>query len=74
MAEPSTLTPGSVVKEIVTPDVVYEDCKVLQADALGVLIDVERTLSEGGTIETVRSQILLPWHAVKLVVVSEERP
>jgi hypothetical protein len=72
MSESNALL-GVVVKEVATQDVVYQDCKVLHSDAIGLLIEVSRTVSEGGQIETVMSQILLPWRSVKHVIVMEER-
>jgi hypothetical protein len=67
------LTAGVVLHEVATTDIVYEGCKVLYSDAVGLLIEVERTRSEGGNVEKVVSQILLPWHNVKHVVLMESR-
>jgi hypothetical protein len=46
---------------------------VLHSDAIGLVFEVERTVSEGGTIETVVSQVLVPWANIKHVLVMEER-
>ena len=67
------LVAGTRLKEVATRDVVYQGCSVVHADAVGLVIEVQRTLSEGGNIETVVSQILLPWANVHYVVLSEER-
>jgi hypothetical protein len=67
------LPTGTRLKEVATRDVVYQGCSVLHADAIGLVIEVQRTLSEGGTIETAISQILIPWAQVHHVVLSEDR-
>ena len=67
------LAPGTQVKEVATRDVVYQGCGVVNADTIGIVIEVERTISEGGTVETVISQILLPWAQVSYVVLAEQR-
>lgn len=67
------LAPGTRLKEVATKDVVYQGCSVVQSDAVGIVIEVERTISEGGNVETVVSQLLIPWANVHYVVVSEQR-
>ena len=67
------LAPGTRLKEGATKDVVYQGCSVVQSDAIGIVIEVERTISEGGNVETVVSQLLIPWANVHYVVVSEQR-
>jgi hypothetical protein len=67
------LPAGTRLKEVATRDVVYQGCAVLHADAIGLVIEVERTLSEGGNIETAVSQILIPWGNVHHVVLAEQR-
>jgi len=69
----SGLMVGVRVKEIATRDHVYQDCTVLNADAIGLAFEVQRTISEGGVVETVVSQILVPWASVNHVLVMEER-
>jgi hypothetical protein len=64
---------GVRVREVATRDGVYTDCRVLHADTVGLAFEVERTVSEGGTVESVMSQILVPWVNVKHVIVVEER-
>ena len=67
------LPTGTRLKELATRDVVYQGCAVLDADPIGIVIEVERTISEGGNIETVVSHILIPWVQVHHVVLSEQR-
>ena len=64
---------GTRLKELATRDVVYQGCSVLYADAIGIVIEVQRTLSEGGNIEMAVSQILIPWANVHHVVLAEQR-
>jgi hypothetical protein len=68
----TTLAVGVRVKEIGTKDTVYTNCAVLHSDAIGLVFEVQRTVSEGGTIETVVSQYLVPWVNVNYVLVMEE--
>ena len=67
------LVAGTRLKEVATRDVVYQGCSVVHADAIALVIEVQRTLSEGGNIETVVSQILVPWANVNYVVLPEQR-
>jgi hypothetical protein len=67
-----TLAVGVRIKEIGTRDTVYTNCSVLHSDAIGLVFEVQRTVSEGGTIETVVSQYLVPWVAINYVLVVEE--
>jgi hypothetical protein len=70
----ATLTAGVQLKEVVTRDgATYSDCSVLHADAVGLVFEVHRIISEGGTVENVVSQVLLPWTNVRHVIVMEER-
>ena len=71
--EHSTLSTGVRLKEVVTRDVHYQDCKVLHADAIGLVFETERTVSEGGNVETVLSQVLIPWMNIQYVILMEER-
>ncbi len=52
---------GVVLKQIVAVSATWNNCRVLHSDAVGVAFEVERTISETGTIETVSSQVFLPW-------------
>lgn len=63
---------GVRLKEIGTPHTVYTDCRVLHSDAVGLVFEVERTVSEGGNVETVVSQVLLPWTSINYVLLVEE--
>jgi hypothetical protein len=67
------LTVGVKIKEIVTRDNVYQNCSVLHSDQIGLVFEVERTVAEGGTIENVVSQVLVPWVNIKHVLLLEER-
>ena len=68
-----TLTVGVRLKEVATTDAVHTNCLVLHTDAVGLVFEVQRTVSEGGTVETVVSQILVPWTNIRHVVLMEER-
>ena len=67
------LAPGQRLKEVATKDVVYQGCSVAYSDTVGLVIEVERTISEGGNVETVVSQLLIPWANVHYIVLSEQR-
>jgi len=64
---------GVKLKEIATRDTHYQSCTVLHSDAVGLVFEVERTISEGGTIENVVSQVLVPWTNINYVLLMEER-
>jgi hypothetical protein len=67
------LSVGAQVKEIATRDTVYANCSVISSDEIGVAFEVERTLSEGGNVETVVSQVFVPWMAVNYVLLDDSR-
>ncbi len=69
----TALTVGVRLKEIVTRDMTYSNCSVLHSDNIGLVFEVQRTVSEGGTIETVISQVLVPWVNIHHVLLVEER-
>jgi hypothetical protein len=69
----SGLTVGVKLKQVATRETVYENCTVLHSDSVGLVFEVERTLSEGGTIENVVSQVLIPWVNIQHVLLMEER-
>jgi hypothetical protein len=71
--ERSALQVGVKVKEVATRQTVYQNCTLLHSDAIGLVFEVERTVAEGGTIETVVSQVLVPWTSVHHVLLMEER-
>ena len=64
---------GVKLKEIATRDTIYTQCTVLHSDAIGLAFEVERTVSEGGNVERVVSQVLVPWANINRVVLMEER-
>lgn len=67
-----TLAVGVKLKEIGTRDTVYTNCAVLHSDAIGLVFEVQRTVSEGGNVETVVSQYLVPWVNISYILVMEE--
>lgn len=67
----SALGVGVVLKQVVSMGGAWNNCRVLHSDAVGVAFEVERTISDTGTIETVVSQMFVPWTSVKHVVVME---
>ena len=71
--EKSGLMVGVKVREIATNEIAYENCTVLNSDPIGLVFEVQRTVAEGGNIETVVSQVLVPWSNIKHVLVMEER-
>jgi hypothetical protein len=73
MQERSSLGVGVKLKEVATRDIVYQNCTVLHSDGIGLVFEVERTVSEGGTIENVVSQVLVPWSSIQHVLLVEER-
>ena len=64
---------GVRLREVGTPHTVYTNCSVLHSDAIGLAFEVERTVSEGGNVETVVSQVLVPWTSINYVLLVEER-
>lgn len=68
------LSVGVKVKEIATNKTVWQNCTVQHSDSIGVVFEVERTVAdEGGNVETVVSQVLVPWVNVLHVLLMEER-
>ncbi len=67
------LTVGVTVKEVATAKTVWQNCRALHSDTIGPVFEVERTVSEGGQIEHVVSQVLVPWINVQHVLLMEER-
>jgi hypothetical protein len=68
----SALGVGVLLKQIVAASGTWENCRVLHSDAVGVAFEVERTISESGTIETAVTQVFIPWTSVKHVIVMEQ--
>ncbi len=73
MAEKSSLNVGVKMKEVACRDKTYENCTVLHSDSIGLVFEVQRTIAEGGTIETVVSQVLVPWTSVNYILLMEEK-
>ena len=71
--EKSALAVGVKLKEINTGNIAYQDCTVLHADTVGLVFEVQRTVAEGGNVETVVSQVLVPWVNIQYVLLMEER-
>jgi len=71
--ESSALAVGIRLKEISTKEIAYQNCTVLHADNIGLAFEVQRTVAEGGNVETVVSQILVPWVNIQYVLLMEER-
>jgi hypothetical protein len=69
----SGLAVGVRLKEIITREVAYQNCTVLHSDAIGLVFEVQRTVAEGGNVETVVSQVLVPWANIQYVLLMEER-
>ena len=69
----SGLQVGVKMKEIVTKDTHYTNCSVLHSDAVGLVFEVHRTISEGGNVENVVSQVLVPWVNIQYILLMEER-
>jgi len=67
------LAVGVKLKEVFTVHTQYLNCTVLHSDTIGLVIEVERTVAEGGNVETVVSQVLVPWGQIHYVVLMEER-
>jgi hypothetical protein len=65
---------GKTVKEVATQSIVFQNCSILEADTVGIMIQVERTITEEGDVESVESQIFLPWSQILHVIVAEEHP
>jgi hypothetical protein len=69
----SALSVGVRLKEVNTSGHAYQNVTVLHSDAVGLVFEVNRTVAEGGTIENVVSQVLVPWVNINYVLVMEER-
>jgi hypothetical protein len=62
---------GVVLKQIVAVSATWNNCRVLHSDEIGIAFEVERTVTDTGTIETAVSQLFVPWSSVKHVLVME---
>jgi hypothetical protein len=67
------LAVGVKMKEVATRDHVYVNCTVLHSDTIGLVFEVQRTVAEGGNVENVVSQVLVPWVNIHHVLLMEER-
>ncbi len=64
---------GVKIKEIGTSHTVYQQCTVLHSDGVGLVFETQRTVAEGGNVERVVSQVMIPWVNILYVVLMEER-
>ncbi len=71
--EKTGLAVGVKMKEVATRDTVYVNCTVLHSDSIGLVFEVQRTIAEGGNVENVVSQVLVPWVNIHHVLLMEER-
>jgi hypothetical protein len=69
--ESKALVPGAKLKEVATRDTTYVNCTVLSSDTVGLAFEVQRTVTEGGDVETVVSQVLVPWTNINYVLLRE---
>ena len=67
------LNVGVKLKEVAVAGHAYQNVTVLHSDEIGLVFEVNRTVAEGGTIENVVSQVLVPWAQIQHVLVMEER-
>jgi hypothetical protein len=68
------LQPGTVLKEVATSGVVWKECTVVRSEVVGLVFEVSRAVTDaGGDVETVRSQVLVPWTSVSHILIAEER-
>jgi hypothetical protein len=69
----SGLQVGIKIKEVATRDIVYHNCTLLHSDGTYLAFEVQRTVSDdGGNVELMVSQMLVPWSNIKHVVLVEE--
>ena len=73
MAEVQGLSAGTQLKEIASRDHVWHNCSVVRSDLVGLVFEVQRTVTDGGDIENVGSHILVPWSNVYHIVLLEKR-
>jgi len=65
---------GVRLKEVATKSITYQNCTVLHSDAIGIVFEVQRTVAdEGGNVENVISQVLVPWVNINHILLVEER-
>ncbi len=73
MADAQGLAAGTPLKEIAIRDHVWHNCSVVHSDLVGIVFRVQRTVTEGGDVENVVSQIFVPWSNVNHIVLREDR-
>ena len=65
---------GTHLKEVATQDVIYRNCSVIRSDSVGLLFEVQRTITDaGGDVEHVHSQLFIPWASITYVLLAEEK-
>ena len=64
---------GAHLKEVATKDAVYHNCSVIRSDTVGLVFEVQRTVTDGGDVENVVTHVLVPWTNINHVVLMEER-
>lgn len=73
MERSSSLPVGAKLKEVATHDVLYLDCTLLHSDAIALVFEVQRTVTDaGGNLAVAVSQMVVPWANIKHVVLAEE--
>ena len=60
---------GVVLKQIVSTSLTWEQCRVLHSDTVGIAFEIERTVTEDGTIGTAVTQLFVPWTSIRHIVV-----
>jgi hypothetical protein len=74
MSEWRGLVPGEHLQEVVTGGLTWKNCRVVRSEAVGLVFQVDRAVTDaGGDVENVRSTVLVPWASIVHVVVDEER-
>jgi hypothetical protein len=73
MIEVQGLPEGAALKEVATRDAVYHNCSVVRSDLVGLVFEVQRTIHDGGEVESVVSHVFVPWSSVSYIVLKEER-
>jgi len=73
MASTTGLMVGVKIKEIATRDHSYTNCTVLHSDAIGLVFEVHRNVRPIASVESVVSQVLVPWVNINYVLLVEER-
>jgi hypothetical protein len=73
MEKSSGLPVGAKLKEVATGDVLYQNCTLLHSDAIALVFEVQRTVTDaGGNLAIAVSQMVVPWTNIKHVILAEE--